>query len=102
MYGYLGGRYGGEQNWHVGAMNHGNPLYAGSCGWVGAPCPALLCLPTQCDPLPSPLVPSLKSPCSPHPTPLPRTCHQPTRLHLPSTHPATAACETHCPLRRVR
>ncbi|KAG1668659.1 hypothetical protein FOA52_001266 [Chlamydomonas sp. UWO 241] len=42
MYGYLGGRYGGEQNWHVGAMNDGNPLYAGSCG---------KCFEVKCEPM---------------------------------------------------
>ncbi|KAG1668661.1 hypothetical protein FOA52_001268 [Chlamydomonas sp. UWO 241] len=42
MYGYLGGRYGGEGNWHVGAMNDGNPLYAGSCG---------KCFEIKCEPM---------------------------------------------------
>ncbi|KAG1668997.1 hypothetical protein FOA52_000590 [Chlamydomonas sp. UWO 241] len=42
MYGHLGGRYGGEQNWHVGAMNDGNPLYSGSCG---------KCFEVKCEPM---------------------------------------------------
>ncbi|KAG1668660.1 hypothetical protein FOA52_001267 [Chlamydomonas sp. UWO 241] len=42
MYGYLGGRYGGEGNWHVGAINDGNPLFSGSCG---------KCFEVKCEPM---------------------------------------------------
>ncbi|KAL6758471.1 RlpA-like double-psi beta-barrel-protein domain-containing protein-containing protein [Haematococcus lacustris] len=32
MYGYLGNRFGGNQNWMVAALNDGHPRYSGSCG----------------------------------------------------------------------
>ncbi|KAL6764365.1 RlpA-like double-psi beta-barrel-protein domain-containing protein-containing protein [Haematococcus lacustris] len=32
MYGYLGNKFGGNQNWMVAAMNDGHPRFGGSCG----------------------------------------------------------------------
>jgi hypothetical protein len=32
LFGYLGDNFGGQGNWHVAAINDGNPSFQGSCG----------------------------------------------------------------------